>query len=95
MNYAVEAGSEIHLKGGMTVIIEAGMQLTLKGPGGFIDISPAGVTVQGILVNINSGGAAGAGSGSSPTSPEAPKAAAPVEPTPADDSKSGQKSTPF
>ncbi len=93
MNYAVEAGSEIHLKGGMTVVIEAGMQLTLKGPGGFIDIGPAGVTVQGILVNINSGGAAG-GSGSSPTSPEAPRPP-PVEPTPADDSKSGQKSTPF
>ena len=37
------------------------MQLTLKGPGGFIDIGPAGVTIQGTMVLINSGGAAGAG----------------------------------
>jgi type VI secretion system secreted protein VgrG len=95
MNYALEAGTEIHLKGGMNVVIEAGMMLTLKGAGGFITIGPAGVTVQGILVNINSGGAAGAGSGCSPAAAQSAQAAAPVEPTPADDSKSGQKSTPF
>jgi len=66
-NHALEAGQEIHLKGGMKVILEAGMQLTLKGPGGFVDIGPAGVTIQGTLVKINSGGAAGSGSGASPT----------------------------
>jgi type VI secretion system secreted protein VgrG len=69
-NHALEAGNEIHLKGGMKVIIEAGMQLSLKGAGGFIDIGPAGVTIQGTLVNINSGGSAGSGSGSSPTAPD-------------------------
>ena len=30
----------------MKVVIEAGMQLSLKGPGGFIDIGPAGVSIQ-------------------------------------------------
>jgi type VI secretion system secreted protein VgrG len=79
--YAHEAGMEIHLKGGMKVVIEAGLQLTLKGAGGFVDIGPAGVTIQGTLVNINSGGAAGSGSGASPasatdpTEPEEPKVA--------------------
>jgi type VI secretion system secreted protein VgrG len=92
MKHALEAGQEIHLKSGMKIVIEAGMQLTLKGPGGFVDIGPAGVTIQGTLVNINSGGAAGAGSGSSPTAPQDAKEAKPVE---ADDHKTGQKSTPY
>jgi type VI secretion system secreted protein VgrG len=74
LKYAHEAGQEIHLKAGMNVVIEAGVQLTLKGPGGFVDINPSGVTIQGIMVLINSGGAAGTGSGSSPDSPEAPAA---------------------
>lgn len=72
-NYAVDSGQEVHIKGGMKVIIEAGMQLSLKGPGGFIDIGPSGVAIQGTMVLINSGGAAGSGSGSSPQSPAAPK----------------------
>ena len=94
MKHALEAGMEIHLKAGMKVVIEAGLQMTIKGPGGFVDIGPAGVTIQGTMVNINSGGAAGVGSGSSPTAPEDPQEAAPTEPAPADNSKTGQKSAP-
>jgi len=67
--YALESGQEIHLKGGMKVVIEGGLQLTLKGSGGFIDIGPAGVTIQGTLVNINSGGAAGSGTDASVKAP--------------------------
>jgi type VI secretion system secreted protein VgrG len=95
-NFAVESGAmnEIHLKAGMKVIIEAGMQISLKGPGGFINIGPSGVDIQGILVNINSGGSAGSGGGCSPASPKDAKEAAPTEPTPADDSKTGHKSAP-
>ena len=73
--HAVDAGQEIHLKAGMKVILEAGMQLTIKAAGGFVDIGPAGVTIQGILVKINSGGSAGSGSGSSPKDPQDPKEA--------------------
>jgi type VI secretion system secreted protein VgrG len=94
MNQAVEAGMEVHIKAGMKVIIEAGLQLSLVGPGGFIDIGPAGVTIQGIMVKINSGGAAGTGSGCSPGSPQEAEEAAPAEPAIAHDSKSGQKSAP-
>lgn len=72
MKFAHEAGQEIHLKAGMNVVIEAGMQLTIKAAGGFVDIGPAGVTIQGTMVLINSGGAAGSGSGSSPTDPQDP-----------------------
>lgn len=95
MKHALEAGQEVHIKAGMKVIIEAGMQLTIKGPGGFVDIGPAGVTIQGTLVNINSGGSAGAGSGSSPTSAEDAGEAEPADPTVADQHTTGQKSTPF
>ncbi len=90
--HAVDAGMEIHLKAGMKIVIEAGMQLSLKGPGGFVDIGPAGVTIQGTMVLINSGGAAGSGSGSSPATADPPTAANPTQPDIADDSKSGQKS---
>ena len=79
---AVEAGTEIHLKAGQKVVIEAGMQLTIKAAGGFVDIGPAGVTIQGTLVRINSGGAAGSGSGCSPDKPTTPKEA--------DDAKAGK-----
>jgi type VI secretion system secreted protein VgrG len=99
-NHAVEAGMQIHLKAGMSVIIEAGVQISLKVGGNFIDISPAGVSIQGTLVLINSGGAPGMGAGSNPTPPEdayAPedaREAQPDDPAAADDSVTGQKSAP-
>jgi type VI secretion system secreted protein VgrG len=93
MLYALEAGQEIHLKAGMKIIIEA-PQVSLKGAGGFIDIGPAGVAIQGTTVLINSGGAAGSGSGASPEEPEDAFEAEPKEPTQADNSKTGHKSCP-
>ena len=89
---AFDAGQEVHIKAGMKVIVEAGVQISLVGPGGFIDIGPAGVTIQGIMVKINSGGSAGSGSGCSPEAPAEPEQAAPQEPAMAWDSKTGQKS---
>jgi type VI secretion system secreted protein VgrG len=83
MNFAHEAGQVIHLKAGMTVVLEAGVELTLKVGGNFIDINPAGVTIVGTMVMINSGGAAGSGCGSSPTSPK--------DPDQADDGSKGGK----
>ncbi|MCR9296179.1 MAG: type VI secretion system tip protein VgrG [bacterium] len=83
---------EVHIAAGAKVIIEAGIQLSLVGPGGFIDIGPAGIAIQGVMVNINSGGSAGSGSGCSPDAAELPEEAAPVEPTPALSSDSGMKS---
>ena len=93
-NAALDAGMEIHLKAGMKVIIEAGMQISLKGAGGFVDIGPSGVTIQGTMVLINSGGAAGAGSGSSPEAPQEAKEAAPTTPDEVDKSTTGSKSAP-
>jgi len=80
MNHALEAGTEIHIKGGMKVIIEAGMQLSLKAAGSFVDIGPAGVSISGTLVNINSGGSAGSGAGCSPDAAQLPDEADTAEP---------------
>jgi len=70
--HALDAGQEIHLTAGMKVIVEGSTQISLKVGGNFIDIGPAGVTIQGTVVNINSGGSAGSGSGCSPQSPREP-----------------------
>jgi type VI secretion system secreted protein VgrG len=98
LNHALEVGQEIHLKAGVKLILEAGTQLSLKGPGGFIDIGPEGVAIQGTLVRINSGGAAGSGGGSSPVDPAAAELpqdaekAQPMPPLAADDAWSGSQS---
>ena len=76
----------------MTLILEAGVQLTLKVGGNFIDINPAGISIQGTMVLINSGGAPGSGGGSSPTAPTDAREAKPIDPTEADNAVSGQKS---
>ena len=81
-NYALEAGTEVHIKAGMKCVIEAGTQISLKVGGNFVDISPAGVTIVGTMVLINSGGAAGSGSGASPETPS--------DPTEADKAEAGE-----
>jgi type VI secretion system secreted protein VgrG len=77
MNYAVDAGVEAYIKAGMTLVIEGGMGICMKGPGGFVSIDPSGVTIQGMMVRINSGGAPLTGSPAqtqSPASPDSPTA---------------------
>jgi type VI secretion system secreted protein VgrG len=74
-NHAIEAGREIHLMAGENFIIECAEDVTLKGPGGFIRIDSSGITINGTLVNINSGGSPGTGTGSSPVLPEEAKEA--------------------
>ena len=83
MNFAHEAGQEIHLKAGMNVVIEAGLELTIQASGNFINIGPAGISIVGTMVLINSGGAAGVGSPSTPTDP--------TDPDKADDGSKGTK----
>ncbi|MBN2131063.1 MAG: type VI secretion system tip protein VgrG [Sedimentisphaerales bacterium] len=80
MNHALEAGMEVHIKGGMKVIIEAGMQLSIKAGSSFVDLGPAGVSISGPMIMLNSGGAAGAGSGCSPDAAKLPKEAATADP---------------
>ena len=69
---AFDGGKEIHLKAGSTLVLEAGTMISLKVAGNFINIDSSGVTIQGTLTKINSGGSAGTGSGASPNAPDAP-----------------------
>ncbi|MGI4853961.1 MAG: type VI secretion system Vgr family protein [Janthinobacterium lividum] len=87
MVYVVDSGQEVHIKGGMKVVIEGGMGVCMSGPGGFVSVGPTGVTISGIMVNINSGGAALQGSPGTPQSPQSPTApTAPTAPSwPGDD----------
>jgi type VI secretion system secreted protein VgrG len=72
-NHALEAGKTIHLHSGEVFVAEAAQDMTIKGPGGFIRIDAAGVTISGTLVKINAGGSAGQGRGASPDEPEFPQ----------------------
>jgi type VI secretion system secreted protein VgrG len=92
--YALEAGTMVHIKSGATLVLEAGAQLSLKVGGNFIDISPAGVSIVGTMVMINSGGSAGSGPGANPQAPQDAQEAKPTKPTEADKSVSGNKSAP-
>ncbi len=92
-DYALEA-QNIHLKAGMNVVIEAGMKVSLVVGGNFVDVSPAGVAINGVVVLINSGGAPALGLGAHPQAPQAPQQAAPEKPEEADDDTSGDVSAP-
>jgi type VI secretion system secreted protein VgrG len=72
----LSAGANADIKGGAIIVIEGGAQLSLKAGGSFVDIGPAGVSISGAMVNINTGGAAGTAQAASPESPDAPGAAA-------------------
>ena len=89
MAYAMKTDTTIHLNAGMSAVIEAGVDLTLKVGTNFIDINPAGVFITGTMVFINSGGAAGSAPDASPQSPDSPTA--PQKPDTADDGSKGTK----
>jgi len=89
MAYAMKTDTTVHINAGMAAVIEAGVDLTLKVGGNFIDINPAGVFITGTMVFINSGGAAGSAPDANPQSPDSPTA--PKDPDTADDGSKGTK----
>jgi len=93
--FSHNAGMSIDLKGGMSVTIEAGTTLTLVVGGNSVVLSPAGVSITGTMVMINSGGSASSANAPSPTSPTSPASptspGSPTDPDKADDGKTGTK----
>ena len=65
-------GVDYSLKAGTSVVLDAGLSITLKGGGGTIVLDPSGVSITGSQVRINSGGA-GSAKGASPTAPQTPR----------------------
>jgi len=70
-NHALTAGREIHFSA-IEALVAEGRDVTLKGPGGFIRMNSAGVTIVGTRVEINVSGSSGKGKGSKPELPEDP-----------------------
>ena len=82
--YSMVANNTVYINGGMSVVIEAGMELSLIASGNFITIGPTGVAISGTMVLINSGGAPGSGSSGTVSNP-----ASPATPDTADDGSKG------
>jgi type VI secretion system secreted protein VgrG len=77
-SFARAAGQEFHVVAGEELIGEA-MDITLKGPGGFVRIDATGVTISGVFVKLNVSGNPGHGHGSHPAAPvEAKEAVIPT-----------------
>ena len=79
-DHALDAGFDIHLKAGFNVVIEGTFHVSLKAGSSFVDVTPAGVYIQGPMVMINSGGSPRDGVGSSPMDPDPPQAADTADP---------------
>ena len=74
-NHSEVVGGSYYLLAGTKVIVEAATQITLKVGGNFVDIGPAGITIVGTMVKINSGGAAGNASDENTVAPLDPEEA--------------------
>jgi type VI secretion system secreted protein VgrG len=73
---SVEVGSDlgiaaksgkVQIKAGADIVIEAQTKITLTAGGSSIVIGPSGVTIDGAMVKVNSGGGGGAASPKAPT----------------------------
>ncbi|UQA61369.1 type VI secretion system Vgr family protein [Polyangium aurulentum] len=74
--YALQTGKELYLRSAEVMVGEAGQDVTIGGPGGFIRIDATGVTIKGTMVYINEGGKkAGKGTGPRTEEPEATREA--------------------
>ncbi len=63
----------LHQKAGTSFIGEGATSVTLKGPGGFIQIDAGGVTIFGTLVMINVSGSPGSAPDAKPAAPQNPR----------------------
>jgi type VI secretion system secreted protein VgrG len=79
-NQRISVSNESYVKA-KNIVLEAGTELTIKGPGGFVKIDSGGVTISGTKVKINEGGSPGKGTApkmvkpdetDKPQEPEAP-----------------------
>jgi type VI secretion system secreted protein VgrG len=84
-NQSTQVTGNCYIKG-MNVVVEALTGLTIKVGSSFITLNPAGIQMQGAMVEINSGGSALSGNAGNLVSPIAPFA-----PAAADDAEAGDK----
>jgi type VI secretion system secreted protein VgrG len=85
---AIEGSQEVGVKGG-AVNVESSQGISLKCGGNFLTIDPSGVSINGSMVKINSGGCAQPAAAAK--SAEVPEMETPFDAVVADDGKTGQK----
>ena len=68
--FVVDGGQEVHLKATSKIVLESNTMVSLVCGGNFVTLSPSGVDIKGIMVNVNSGGSKGSGT---PSNPQPPK----------------------
>ena len=71
---SIRAKTDFHAEAGMTLSLKAGMQLTIQAGESFITLDASGITIQGAMVKVNSGGTPGECSPVPPAKPDSPSA---------------------
>src|SRR5690554_2525350 len=67
----LQSGQDLHLKAGIKAALSAGIEVVLKAGASSLVLNPAGVFVNGPVINLTGGGMAGAAVGASPQVPAA------------------------
>lgn len=65
----LQSGQDLHLKAGIKAALSAGIEVVLKAGASSLVLNPAGVFVNGPVINLTGGGMAGAAVGASPQVP--------------------------
>ena len=91
--FGIESTDNSYVNTDGQLVINASKGLTIQGPGGFVTIDMSGVTISGMMVKINSGGAALPASPlpSPPDMTDPPAPQSPKAPDKADDGTKGTK----
>ena len=92
MSRQVQTDLAMDIKAGTVLSIESGTMLSLKCGSSVISMLPSMIVIDSPMVLINSGPGMGGATNASPAAPEDAAEAAPLIPTEADNSKTGQKS---
>lgn len=69
---SIKTKTDFHAEAGMTLSLKAGTQLTIQAGESFISLDASGITIQGAMVKVSSGGTPGACSPIPPAKPESP-----------------------
>ncbi|MFO0587887.1 MAG: type VI secretion system tip protein TssI/VgrG [Polyangiaceae bacterium] len=72
-SYALAAGKTASYHSNDNLAGEGGMSVSVRGPGGFLSIGPAGIAISGNTVRINAGGSPGSARAAKPARAELAK----------------------
>lgn len=91
-DWNISVGKGVGVMASQKIVVQSSQSICLTGPGGFVKIDASGVTIQGTMVKINSGGSPD--KATQVLNADLPEfdPPEPKDPTPADNDVSGEKS---